>query len=122
MSIVPKTLNVLTNRCKKGWRYGEWNCFVNTKMILSLFFSFNLFSTAVLLYGKKWALKYILFFDKPGSSLLMMIIPLTFFILLTILYPQKKILAIKLTIAQEKKIIIQFIIYCILTMIIVLIV
>jgi hypothetical protein len=122
MSIVSKTLNVLTNRCKKGWRYGEWNCFVNTKIILSIFFSFNLFSAAVLLYGKKWTLKYILFFDKQDSSLLMMIIPFIFFILLTILYPKKKILAIKLTIAQEKEIVIQFIIYCILTMILALII
>jgi hypothetical protein len=116
--MICKTLSVLTSRCKKGWRYGEWNCFVNTKAILSIFFSFNLFSVAVLLYDKKWALKYILFSDKADSSLLMMIYPIFFFILLTILYSKKKILSIKLTIAQEKGIVIQFIVYCILTMII----
>lgn len=85
-----KIIYVLVKKCSSGWRYDESSCYFNVRVMLAIFFSFNLISIFLFFFPKAVALKLTLF----GSNYpfyLKFAYPLFFFILLSVLYPKKKI-------------------------------
>lgn len=112
MLIIKKILNGLTNNCKRGWRYDEGSCFFNTKCGLSLILAVNFFTALTLVLGKQKVISTVFFINKSFPYLLV-IVPVSIFLLLSLFYPKKQVLSIATNRHQEKKTLIIFLLYII---------
>jgi hypothetical protein len=114
MMIISNTLAAMTNKCKRGWRYGEGNCFFNTKCILSLFLAVNIFTVITFIKGKEETIKLAYIIDESFPYLLI-VVPVTIFILLSLFYPRKKVLAKEMSPKQEMRSFLFFVGYAIIS-------
>src|SRR5688572_3566988 len=99
-----KTLHVLTKQCAKGWRYDESQCFFNTKLIFSLFMTINIWSLSILTFGKVRAFDFFRISDERRSWL-EYLLPVGIFILLSLIYPKKKVFRIDESTINRKAVI-----------------
>lgn len=114
MLIIRRTLGALTNNCKRGWRYDEGSCFFNTKCALSLMLAINFFTVLTLIMGRQKVVSSVYSISKSFPYLLI-IVPVIFFLILTLFYSKEHVLQIEATQKQEKRIFFIFILYSILS-------
>lgn len=112
VSIIGNTLSALTSKCKKGWKYDEGSCFFNTKCIFSLIFSGNICTLITLVIAKQGMVDFMFSINK-SYPIWIIIIPVSVFLLLSLLYPKRKMLSINWEKKQENKYVINFIFYSI---------
>lgn len=103
MLIIKRTLNALTNHCKRGWLNTEWYCFFNAKCGLSLALTINFLTVLTLALGKHKLTKS--FFE------LMIIATVSIFILLSLFYSKKEVLSITISRPKENKIFVMVLLY-----------
>lgn len=109
-----KILCVFINKCKAASRYGEDNCLFNAKCLFGVLFSLNLLTIFFFLF-KREQLVNLIPSDKKTYMLVALFFVALFFLLFTVVYPKRKILAVQLDVLVQKKIFIGTIIYIVLS-------
>jgi hypothetical protein len=109
-------INAIVIQCSKGWRFDNHSCLFNTKLLLSLFAWMNISASLILLLGKKRGLD-ISYYKINCFPFSLSVFLLVMYIFLSILYPKKKIFAIKLEEGERKKYLRNYILYILLTII-----
>lgn len=109
-----KILSVFVNKCKAAGRYGEDNCLFNAKCLFGVLFSVNIMTIFFFLFKKEDVLNLIPS-DKKTYMLIAFGFVALFFILFTIVYPKRKILAVQLDKQVQQRIFIGMIIYIVLS-------
>lgn len=103
-------LSVFVDKCKAAGRYGEFNCLFNAKCIFGFLFSLNILTVLELTLRSEYSVALI-----PHDRTTFIIIGLSFtaivYVILTLKYPGKKILAVTLTKKSKTQIFIGFICY-----------
>lgn len=105
-----KILSVFVNKCKAARRYGEDNCLFNAKCLFGVLFSLNIMTLLFFLFKREDVLNLIPSDKKTYMFIAFGLVALVF-ILFTILYPKRKILAVQLDEKVQQRIFIGTIIY-----------
>lgn len=109
-----KILSVFVNKCKAAKRYGEDSCLFNAKCLFGVLFSLNVLTVFFFLFKREDVLNLVPS-DKKTYMFIAFGFVALFFILLTIMYPKKKVLAVQLDRQVQQKIFIGTIIYIVLS-------
>lgn len=115
MEFLKKLMFTLVNRCSKGWRYDDISCYFNVRVILSLFFSLNVFTILILIAPQK--LK-----EFTSSNVFipfyLLSFLLFFFVVITLCIPRKNIKSLDLKKEDEKRFFLGFIAYILISLVI----
>lgn len=115
MQFIQKLIKTFVYQCEKGRGVDNWTCLVFARVIFAFFFSLNVISIFTFFLGKKWSLRY-LYFEKYGNGgIYLLILPITIFILLQLIFPRKTIDNIELSTIERKKFLVYIFAYTALT-------
>lgn len=97
-----KLLYVFVTKCKTAGRYGVDNCLFNAKLIFSILFLLNMLSVTILLIGRRNFLEMVPAHLTNRVFLLIFCILLTF-TSMSIIYPKRTILDVKMSDHEVKQ-------------------
>lgn len=105
-----RVLAVFINKCKAANRYGEGSCLFNAKCVLGLFFFLNLLTLIFFLFKRADLLK-LMPHDRKVYMLMAFSVTALIFAILTIVYPKRRILEVKMEKIVERRIFVGIIVY-----------
>ena len=116
-----KLLSVFVIKCKAAGRYGEDNCIFNAKLVTALLLLVNILTIVILIVGRSQFLS-LLPVQQSNRMLLLTGIVVVLFVLLSLMYPKRRILNLELSPHEVKNFFRGIIYYMILTVVVLFIV
>ena len=102
--MINKIIYSVVKKCQQNWQYrtDENSCLFNTKIISSLLIYLNLISVSLLIFKRDKAFKALLF-SNDQNLFLALIYPISFFILLSLIYTKRKLNHHRITPKEQDK-------------------
>lgn len=103
-------------KCQKARPTDKYLCFFYIKVIFTLFLIFNIVSILTFLLGKDWVFRQF-FAGGDSNPAISIITPVCLYLLISLLFPEKKLFVAEMDERQEKEASIYLIIYVALTLV-----